>query len=199
MNIKFGCATLRAIELRDARLLQSLMNSPDVDGMTVDMHHAISAHHEEEWIREFRNHDRCIRWMIELDNQTVIGMISLTAIDWVNRNAALGIKTGLLEGERIKGDVKDAFYALCRHAFDELNLNRIETATLDYNIFSLKLSRSMGFVDEGIQRKKIFRGGQWHDLIIGGLLRDEFIRYEDGEAPWQKKRIRRIQNAQVYI
>lgn len=186
MNIKFGCAMLRAIELEDIRLLQHLMNDPGVESMTVDMHYAVSAHQEEEWVRKFCNDDRCMRWMITLSNGTVLGMVSLSGIDWINRGASIGIKTGPLEGERMRGDVKDAFYALCRHAFDELNLHRIETATLDYNVFSLKLSRSMGFCDEGIQRKKVFRGGKWHDLVIGGLLREEFIRYEDGCAPWQK-------------
>ena len=37
-------------------------------------------------------------------------------------------------------------------------------------------------------RKKVFRQGKWRDVVIGSLLRDEFIRYEDGSAPWQKKR-----------
>ena len=33
MNIKFGCAMLRAIELEDIRLLQHLMNDPGVESM----------------------------------------------------------------------------------------------------------------------------------------------------------------------
>lgn len=188
MNIMFGCAVLRAIERTDAELLAHMMNHPDIDGMTVGSHYAVSMAHQEEWIRAFCNNDREMRWMIQLSNKTVLGMISLTGIDWVNRNASVGIKTGPLAGERIRGDVQDAMYALGRYAFDELNLCRLETATLSHNLFSLKLSRGLGYQDEGVLRKKVFRRGKWRDVVIGSLLRDEFIRYEDGSAPWQKKR-----------
>lgn len=188
MNIRFGCVTLRAIDMQDLDLLLMLMNSPDVERTTVGMNYAVSSLNQEEWMRGFHNSDGCLRWMIELENGRTLGMISFTDIDWINRSASIGIKINPEERERIRGDVKDAMYAAHAYAFDELNLERLESATLDFNIFSLKLSRSMGYVDEGIQRKKIFKNGKRHDLVIGGLLREEFVRYEDGRAPWQVKR-----------
>ena len=189
MNLCFGCVTLRAAEMEDLKLLMYLMNSPQVEHMTVGMNYAISSYNQADWIKNFQNTDRCLRWMIELDNGAVPGMIMLTDIDWINRTASIGIKISPLERGRIRGDVKDAMYAVHAYAFDELNLERLESATLEYNIFSLRLTRSMGYVDEGIRREKIFKSGRRHGLITGGLLRSEFVRYEDGSAPWQQKRM----------
>lgn len=188
MYIKFGYATLRAIEESDADLLKRMINSPEIEENTLGWSLPVSSFKQEQWIKNFSNSMDCIRWMIELENGTVLGMACLTDIDWKNRFASIGIKIDIEEKNRMYGDVKDAYYAVLLYAFDELGLNRIEAATLDYNIFSLKLSRSMGFVDEGIRRKKYYKNGQWHDIIVNGLLKEEFVHYEDGFAPWQKKR-----------
>jgi len=188
MNIQYGCVLLRPIEMNDSELLQKLMNDPVVERTIVGLNFSVSKTNQEEWMRSYYNSDKQLRFMIELSNETVLGMITLTNIDWINRCASINIKTNPTETKRIKGDVKDAMYAICSYAFDTLNLERIESSTLDFNVFSLKLTRGLGFIDEGLLRHKAFKNGQWHNLILGALLRDEFQRYDDGEAPWQKKR-----------
>lgn len=188
MNIKYGCVTLRAIELDDLELLRQMMNSPQVERNTVGWSTPVSVFSQEKWIKEQSNTMNCMRWIIELDNKAALGTIILHDIDWKNRSAGVGIKINTEEKNRIYGDTKDAYYALLLYAFDELGLNRIDISTLDYNIFSLKLSKSMGFVDEGRKRKCVYKSGKWHDLIIRGLLQEEFVRYDDGKAPWQRKR-----------
>ncbi len=187
MYLKYGCVKLRAIETEDQELLKLLINSPEVEQTTVGWNLPVSSYQQNKWQSNSSNSMDCIRWIIELENQTVLGMISLMDVDWKNRSANINIKLNPYEKNRIRGDAKDAYYAVLSYAFDELGLNRIEHNTLEYNFFSLKLSRSMGFVDEGIKRKCIYKFGKWHDLIVGGLLNEEFKRYDDGTAPWQNK------------
>ena len=170
-----------------------MMNEPSIEHDTVGWNFPVSSYQQEKWTKDFSNSMSCMRWMIELDNGNTIGMISLQDFDWKNRKATVGIKINIKETNRIYGDKKDAYYAVLLYAFDELGLNRIENSTLDYNIFSLKLSKSMGFVDEGVQRKAIYKFGKWHNLIIKGLLSEELIRYEDGNAPWQIKRVKLLE------
>lgn len=195
MNIKYGCATLRAIEMEDAELLKYLLNAPEVEVSTVGWNMPVSSWQQEQWMRNYRNSSDCMRWMIELENGTVLGMVLLSSIDWKNRTGDFGIKINPHENRRIYGDVRDAFYGGIRYAFDELGLHRVQAETLSTNVFSLKLTRGMGFVDEGIKRECIFKAGGWHDLIIGGLLEQDFVRYSDGTAPWQKKRAERSKKA----
>lgn len=189
MNIRYGCVTLRAIEMEDVGLLKHLLNAPEVEVTTVGWNMPVSTYQQEQWMLNYRNSSDCMRWMIELENGTVLGMAILSSIDWKNRTACLGIKINPNEGSRIHGDVKDAVYGGLRYAFDELGLHRIDAETLSTNFFSLKLTRSMGFTDEGIKRECIFKAGEWHDLIVGGLLEQDFVRYQDGTAPWQRKRM----------
>lgn len=188
MNIRYGCVTLRAIEMEDLELLKYLLNAPEVEKRTVGWNMPVSSYQQEQWMLSYRNSSDCMRWMIELDNGTVLGLATLNPIDWKNKSACFGIKIRPNEIRRIYGDVKDAFYGVLQYAFDELGLHRIHAETLSTNIFSLKLTRSMGFVDEGIERESIFKTGEWQDLIIGGLLEQDFVRYPDGTAPWQRKR-----------
>ena len=188
MIIRYGCVTLRAIEMEDAELLKYMINAPEVEMSTGGWNMAVSSYQQEQWIKGFRNSSNCMRWMIELEDKTVLGMAVLSDIDWKNRFAESGIKINPGEKNRIYGDVKDAYYGMLLYAFDELNLHRIQCHTISTNVFSLKLSRSMGFVDEGIKRECVYKNGQWYDLIARGLLKQEFIHYPNGTAPWQKKR-----------
>ena len=185
MDLKFGSVCLRAIEVEDCDFLKDLINNPSIEYNVVGKSYSVSKKDELEWIQQFRNSDHCIRWIIE-SNSKRIGTFSFVDIDWINRTASSGIKIDGTVKDRNKGDIKDAFYAALAYAFDELNLHRINSDTLDYNFFSLKLQKTLGFKQEGIQRKRVFKNGNYHDLIILGLLNEEFTRYEDGAAPWQK-------------
>lgn len=38
----------------------------------------------------------------------------------------------------------------------------------------------MGFEEEGIKRKAVFIEGKYHDIIVMGILRDEFLKSMEG-------------------
>lgn len=187
MELYYGCVKLRAIEEGDAELLKLLINLPEVEQYTVGSYPPVSSWQQEQWIKSNPSTRESARWMVELKNGTTLGMVILKNVDWINRSGTIGYKRNPNERARMKGDMRDAVYATLIYAFDELNLHRVELGILAYNAPSIKLAEDMGFVKEGVQRSKIFKAGAWHDEWIFGLLRDEFVRYKDGEAPWQKK------------
>lgn len=188
MEPHYGCVKLRAIEVKDRDLLKQMINSQEEEYLTMGFNPPISDDAEEAWIRNYRCDFSQIRWMIELTNGATLGTAELRNIDWKNRACVLGIKTNMLEKRRIYGDMKDALYRILEYAFDDMGLHRVECEAIESNIFSLKLCHSLGFIDEGIQREKIFIKGNWNNVINLGLLNQDFIRYADGGAPWQKKR-----------
>lgn len=185
MELKFGNVKLRAIEKEDCELLKFLMNSASVEHTTVGWNQPVSTIMQEKWIENYTTSDTVMRWMIGLDNGTTLGMIMLTNIDWKNRDALLSIKINPYEKKRLKGDTKNALYAVIRYAFEELALHRIESLILKGNTFSIRLGESLGFCLEGVQRSKIFKRGKWKDLCCYSLLDEEYVHYEDGQAPWQ--------------
>lgn len=174
MIITKGCAQLRAIEIKDALLLKNMLNSADVERTTLGVNQPTTLEMQCQWIEQYKNDDTTMRYMIELENGATIGMIALRDIDWKNRHGSLSYKILASVEDRIKGDTFDAVYAILNYAFNELNLHRVNAEILDYNTFSLKLAHKVGFVDEGIMRKKVFKNGSYHDVIVLGLLEEEW-------------------------
>lgn len=187
MELKYGNVILRAIEKKDNDLLKLLINSPDIEKMTLGWNMPVSSYMQDKWTENYKNSSQCIRWIIDLSNGVTLGMVILSDIDWKNRMAELGYKINIYEKNRIKSDTKDAIYVVIKYAFYELGFHRLNLKILDYNIKSQKLGISMGFKKEGIIRKCIFKNGKWHDEYIYGLLCSDFINYDDGAAPWQAK------------
>ena len=191
MILKYGNITLRPIERKDSELLRLMINSPEVEEMTENWNVPVSSYNQDKWIENYKDSHEMIRWMIELDNGTTIGMVSFFDINWITRRASISYKINPFETNRLKGDTKNAVYIAVKYAFDEMGLHRIESVILSFNIMSIKLTESVGFVKEGVFRARILKNGKWCNQVFYGLLEDEFKRYEDGTAPWQvsKKKV----------
>lgn len=175
MLLKYGCATLRAIEPSDSELLLKMMNDPEIEMSTVGEHAPVSANQQNQWVAGYKNDDRNIRLMIELANGKTIGMISLTSIDYKNGTAHTGFKIGCPFEDRMKHDTFDACAALYLYAFQYLRLNCIEGQTLEDNAFSLNLQKRLGFQMEGVLRERVFKNGKYQNLISTSLLKRDFL------------------------
>ncbi|MCC5909796.1 MAG: GNAT family N-acetyltransferase [Clostridiaceae bacterium] len=73
-----------------------------------------------------------IRLVIETEEDGPVGLAVIVNIDWKNRVGTYGIKIGN-KSFRAKGIGTDATMTINRYAFDELQLNRIESDFIDYN------------------------------------------------------------------
>ena len=60
-------------------------------------------------------------------------------------------------------------------AFRKLRLHRIELRVFAYNIRGIKSYQKIGFHPEGRLRDYIYRDGVYHDEIMMGILRKEFL------------------------
>ena len=105
---------------------------------------------------------------------TVIGMCSLWGLDAFNQFGHLGIS--LLRAARTQGYGREMVQLLCHYGFRFRNLHRIELETLATNTAMRKLAESCGFVLEGIQREQAYDGDGFSDLVLYGLLRQEWSR-----------------------
>lgn len=174
MIVKYGCVTLRAIDKKDFELLFYLINSPEIERDVVGWNFPVSSMAQKKWMKNFKNTLGSIKFMIELDNKKTIGMIMLEHIDWKNRTAEIGCKTGPFLEYRIPGDTTDALKGMIKYAFDELGLNCINGVILEENYLSRNLSKKVGFVEEGILRKRVYKNGKYRNLVSLSLLKEEF-------------------------
>jgi [ribosomal protein S5]-alanine N-acetyltransferase len=62
---------------------------------------------------------------------------------------------------------------LVEYLFATNPIHRVWAGTGPDNLAEQKALERCGFVREGVLRQEIFRGGEWHDSVIYGLLRHE--------------------------
>lgn len=172
---------LRAIEEKDLEMLRSLINNPDIERQTMGFNYPVSEYHQKQWFYNLSNDLNNVRWIISWKDGSAIGMCSLHNIDWKNRVSKIGIK--LIDEVKSKGIGIETYNLVIKYAFEELQLNRIESEVIDYNYSSIKLHSKIGFYEEGRKRKSVFQKGKYFDTIIFGIVYEEFRnnKYYQGE------------------
>ncbi len=113
-------------------------------------------------------------FIIEM-NGKIVGIVGLSNINWISRNAYLSIAI-YDENYHGKGIGKEASELLLSYAFDYLNLDKINLEVYEYNERAIRLYKKLGFVEEGRLRSNNERLGKRHDVIIMGLRRKEYKR-----------------------
>lgn len=127
----------------------------------------------EDWLNQRLNGDLGGESFViaEKENLKYLGQCDLMMMDSVARKAEMAIV--LLPEARGKGIATEAARLLCRYAFNELNLNRVFLKCAAKNEAALRLYRRLGFREEGVLRQEMFIGGEFEDVIVMGLLKNE--------------------------
>ncbi|WP_170885477.1 GNAT family N-acetyltransferase [Bacillus alkalicellulosilyticus] len=102
-----------------------------------------------------------------------VGLAQIYGISLVNRKCTLGI---LISDEyQGKGIGRKTLEALLDISFLQLNLDKVEVSILSYNDKSIKLFEHFHFIHEGTLRQSVFKKGQYHNVCMYGLLKEEYI------------------------
>jgi RimJ/RimL family protein N-acetyltransferase len=80
---------------------------------------------------------------------------------------------------RGRGVTSDALHTLCRHALDELGLERLELITDPDNVGSRRVAEKVGFRQEGVLRSHLLHpDGRRRDSVMFSLLPGELLQPE---------------------
>lgn len=112
--------------------------------------------------------------IVEIENERSIGVVSLTNIDYKNRNAECIIDIGEKDYWG-KGYGSEALKLLLDYAFYEMNLHRVSLRVFSFNDRAIRMYTKLGFCQEGNSRQSLFRDGKWHDIIHMGILQNEYF------------------------
>jgi RimJ/RimL family protein N-acetyltransferase len=111
--------------------------------------------------------------VIEDASTKPIGNCSLHEVDSKDHKAIFGMVIGEKDYWSKNCGTEAARLLIC-YGFQQLNLHRISSAAFAFNERSIKLHKKVGFREEGRLREAFFKNGQYHDLILFGLLREEW-------------------------
>ena len=171
MILKDNEIVLRATEESEAELLRRMINDPETERMVVGWSFPVSKADQIKWIQNQKNNSLNERYTIEV-NLEAVGMASLTQLDYKNSVCEINIK--LDGGSKGKGIGYRVINMLLNYCFNELNLHCVTAEILDYNIPSQKLFEKCGFKKEGVLRQRVYKNGEYHDLFVYSILKDEF-------------------------
>ncbi|GGH77177.1 GNAT family N-acetyltransferase [Pullulanibacillus pueri] len=112
------------------------------------------------------------------ENDRVIGDVAMLNIDHQNQRAI--VRISIFEQAYLgRGYGTEAMGLLLVFGFDVLNLHRVGLDVYSFNSRAIKSYEKLGFKKEGIIRDELYYDGEFHDCIIMGLLRDEWLRKEE--------------------
>ena len=163
---------LRRIEREDIPTFVRWFGDPDVRSFLL-VNSPISHAQEEKWFERKLEDDDSELFAIETLDGTHIGNIELFDFQRIHSRAELGV----VIGEKAywgQGYGSDAIRTLLRFGFEELNLHRIQLCVYEDNERGIRAYQKCGFQLEGRQRDAIYRQGRYYDLLIMGVLADEF-------------------------
>ena len=111
-----------------------------------------------------------------IDEPHVVGfvrysMLSVPDADYPYPEIGFGIPEG---SNRRKGYGSEGVRLLVAYLFSGYATERISAFTDLDNLPAQSIMENIGFQREGILRKGMFRDGGWHDVVMYGILRDEF-------------------------
>ena len=113
------------------------------------------------------------KWGLALrDSNTVIGTTTLFNLNLDNGRAELGY--AMSHAHWGKGYMNEALNALVSHAFEVMDLRRLEADVDPRNAASIRLLEKLGFQREGFLRERWHVNGEIQDAFFYGLLRREW-------------------------
>ena len=165
---------LRELERQDMKTINGWRNNPEVISSLGAPFRYINLEVDENWFDGYmRNRSNCVRCAI-LDDEVLIGLVSLTGIDMFNRSAEFHIMIGETRAQN-KSAGTFATEEMLRHAFENMNLNRIMLTVLEDNKRAQHVYEKVGFVREGVMRKVYYKGGAYVNAILYSILSDDYI------------------------
>lgn len=167
-----GVVNLRPVLRADLVFLLATINDPIVRA-TIGSFLPQSEEEEEEWIKNLgKKKQTDITFVIEIEDKP-IGMMGIGKIIWKDRTATTGAAIKAVE-HRGKGYGTRAKMLLLHYAFNELNLRKICSGALAFNLASLRFNEKCGYKEEGRQKEQVFKAGEHHDLVFTAVFQKDY-------------------------
>lgn len=164
---------LRRIEAQDAEYVRGLRNSPHVVRNYQDRF-PISDFEQRDFLQSLTGCKDRILFIAELfEPFERVGVFSIQNIDYRNQRAETGV---MLDEMRMNSGVPlfEGAFLLLDFAFGYLNMNKITGEVLADNQRAIRLNEGIGMQVEGVRKKHVFYSGDFHDVILFSLFRDDF-------------------------
>jgi RimJ/RimL family protein N-acetyltransferase len=176
--IKGNRVQLRPLRKADSAFITKWFNDPEVSILSNGGCLPQTEMLVEKWIEESATtramtDTSFIIEAVEGNETKAIGLIDLDGIQPKDHNAGFAITIGNKEYWN-RGYGTEATRLILKYGFAQLNLHRISSNAFSFNERSIRMHKKLGFREEGRQREINFSNGQYHDLVLFGILKKEW-------------------------
>lgn len=165
---------LSPVNSDDAESYIKWMNDKAVATNYGQFHLVVSSKNDLSWIFEPPS-DMQRYAIVLLDNDVLIGNISVQNINHINRNAFIGIFIGEA-AYRGKGYGLESIRLILNYCFMTLNLHSVNLTVYANNPAGISCYTKAGFREVGRLPEALFIDGEYVDKIYMAILEDEFNR-----------------------
>jgi len=164
---------LKPVEEEDIYYLLDLRWDAEV--MTYLLHEPISKSKQLEWYRSTIEKDYPFSIFFKKDNKMEIcGTAGLYNISMRHQRATAKLRLDpKFQGIGIG---TEALRMVIEYGFNTLNLQKMVGDRFDENKAAVNYHRKLGFVDEGHLRRHYYHNGEFKDVTLIGLLKEDFFR-----------------------
>lgn len=156
---------LRRATLEDLDYIMALQHAPENLKYIVPF--------EEDYHREIIGSDGAERLDViieERDTRQAVGYFMLRELD-----SPCAEYTHVIIGKKGLGHGREALKLLLKWTFEVKKYHRVWIDCKEYNSIALHLYESSGFVREGVLREIILTNGIYENLIVLGMLEQEYF------------------------
>jgi len=177
---------LRPLEREDAPIFVPWVNDQEITRNLI-LYRPMNRDQEEEFIaRASKQQGGMVLGIALRKDDRLIGNTGFHALHLKDRHAGFGILIGD-KTEWDRGHGTEATALMARYGFETLNLNRIWLHVYEHNSRGRRAYEKVGYRVEGTLRKHNYREGRYWDVIVMGLLREEWDNRNTEAAPAEAK------------
>lgn len=169
---------IRAYEEEDVALKVKWMNDPKVIQM-LNSPFPISKVATKKWLHNMYADSSRMEFIVCMkDTDEIIGYTGFRDVNYKNKNAEsyTGIGNTDYWGKGLGKEIK---VTVINYIFGVHDMNKIYTQVRVGHDRNLRLNESIGFVKEGVLRQHIYNRGQFKDVVVQGVLKEEFYKVND--------------------
>ena len=149
------------------------LNDMEVTKGLITSHMVYTAEAEKAYLENSISDKERAFGIIDKTEDKIIGTCGLIEIDFINRNAELGIFIGD-KNYWGKGYGREAIDLTLDFGFNILNLNTIMLKVYEYNINAINCYKGIGFKEVGKLREFKLIAGKKYDVVIMDILSSEY-------------------------
>lgn len=166
---------LRELERKDLPIINRWRNDAELIALLDAPFRYINLDVDMKWFDGYMsNRGNAVRCAITKENDdTILVLVSLVSINYMNQSAEFHI---IIVDKENQGQGMGTFAVneMLKHAFYNMNLQRVELTVLEDNERAKHLYEKCGLVYEGRMRQAKFKSGKFLDMLLYSMLRQEY-------------------------